>query len=335
MTHDAPLDDHYLALTALVTVGMQLFFFFIAASLRFDKVTDLAGSSNFLLLALLTLLDHGSFTTRQVLVTVLVCVWAVRLGAYLLYRVLRRGKDERFDEIRDSFFKFLFFWIFQMLWVWIVSLPVIYLNSIDVDPEFGTAADVVGLVLWIIGFLVEVEADRSKDAFNRDPANKGKFLASSVWAWSRHPNYFGEIVIWLGVFLMASSVFGEPGVTSHAYASVVSPLFTFVLLMFMSGVPPAEERYTKKFGHLPEYRDYVDRTSLLVPLPPALYSALPSAFKCLVCFEWPFYVRPRADQVAGDSAPLQRAAQGGGAGGGAGGDAGAGGGAGGDGSGGQ
>ena len=196
-----PGDDHHLALTGLVTVALQLVCFFIAYLLQFDKITDFAGSGNFVLLALLTFFVGGSgwaaggaaLNARAAILTALVVVTRVELALYLLYRVLMRGKDERFDAIRLNFVPFLVFWIFQMVWVWGVCLPVIFVNTEVSRAPLG-AADGVGIAMWAIGFVVQIVADVEKNTFRSNPANSGKCCDIGLWKWSRHPNYFGEIL---------------------------------------------------------------------------------------------------------------------------------------------
>jgi len=195
-----PADEHLLALTAIVTVVLQLFCFFVAYVAQFDKITDLAGSLNFVLIALLTFFV-GSFgegglslNVRAVVLTALVCIARLELAGFLLYRVLSRGKDDRFDVIRVNFFPFLGFWVFQMIWAWAVCLPVTFVNADHArGAPFGSASDIAGIVMWVVGFVVQVLADLQKDAFRGNPANAGKWCDVGVWKWSRHPNYFGEI----------------------------------------------------------------------------------------------------------------------------------------------
>lgn len=190
-----PFDDHLYGLTALVTVVLQLVCFAIAFLLQFDNITDLAGSANFILISLLTYFlsyDPSNLNPRAITITALSCITRFELAGFLLYRVLRRGGDERFDAIRMNFFPFLGFWVFQMLWAWVVSLPVTFVNSDPGRTPLG-AADAVGVAMFGIGFIVQVAADFQKDAFRADPENKGKWCDVGMWKWSRHPNYFGEI----------------------------------------------------------------------------------------------------------------------------------------------
>ncbi|KAF1737400.1 hypothetical protein CRV24_003018 [Beauveria bassiana] len=163
------LDNYYLAITAIVTVGFQLACFFVAYSCQFDKITDLAGGLNFTMLAVLTLALSGAGTDlhpRQLVVSLFMIAWSVRLAGFLFFRILKTGKDERFNDMRGKFLSFLGFWVFQMLWVWTVSLPVTLLNSPNVTryPQrpFGTGRDVAGVVLFAVGFVFEAGSDAYK-----------------------------------------------------------------------------------------------------------------------------------------------------------------------------
>lgn len=184
------LDDHYLLISLLVTVGMQASFFVIAAAMRFDKVTDFAGGTNFLLLAVLTLCLNGAYNARQIILTCLVGAWALRLSGFLLARILITGKDDRFDEIRNNLCKFAVFWTFQAVWVWTVSLPVVVSNAVSKDVDLH-ALDFVGYGIFALGLLIEAVADQTKFSFRQNPENKGKWCDRGLWRWSRHPNYWG------------------------------------------------------------------------------------------------------------------------------------------------
>eukprot|EP00050_Salpingoeca_kvevrii_P012222 m.21038 g.21038 ORF g.21038 m.21038 type:complete len:295 (+) comp3890_c0_seq1:69-953(+) len=283
------LDDRYLAITAIVTGGMQLFFYLIAATLKFDKLTDFAGGTNFVVLAVMTFLLNETYHTRQIILTAAVCLWGLRLSGFLLYRILKIGKDDRFDGTRENPIRFLIFWILQAAWVWIVSLPVTVVNSMDLDPDLEWR-DYLGIVLFAIGFLTEAVADQQKFNFKDDEANKGKFCDAGVWSWSRHPNYFGEILLWWGVFTIATAT-NDASKAEHdisIYYVIASPVFITLLLLFLSGIPGLEKSGLKKYGDKEEYHEYVRNTSILVPLPPIIYGNLPSIGKMFLC-EWPLY----------------------------------------------
>jgi len=270
----------FLLITLGFTIGLQLSFFAIAFTCKFDKVTDIAGTMNFVILAWLMFWLQGTYYARQIVVLALVSAWGFRLGFFLLSRVLKRGKDARFDQMREKFFPFLGFWLYQIVWVWTVSLPVTVLMGAKNDTSLS-GQDYVGWALWGIGFFFQVAADQSKMYFTDNPANKGKLLTTNVWSWSRHPNYFGEISMWLGIFLTSSAVYSAN--TKWAYFSITSPLLTYLLLMYLSGVKMAEDRYNQTFKNNQEWIDYRKRTSVLVPFPPCLFSRTP------YCLKWLFF----------------------------------------------
>lgn len=194
------LDDYYLAITLLVTIAYQLIGFSIAFTFKFDKLTDFMGGTNFVWLAIFTLALGGSTNARQIITSIMIMLWGARLSAFLLFRILKTGKDDRFDDKRDKFFPFLGFWVFQMLWVWTVSLPVTILNSPNVlrvrQPSFGKATDIIGIIIFVLAFLLEAIADIQKYRFKQGPGKQpGAVCDVGFFKWSRHPNYFGEIMV--------------------------------------------------------------------------------------------------------------------------------------------
>ncbi|RKF54652.1 putative 3-oxo-5-alpha-steroid 4-dehydrogenase protein [Golovinomyces cichoracearum] len=295
-------DDYYLAITLLMTVCYQLFFFSIAFSLKFDKLTDFAGGTNFALLAILTLLFGGKHHARQIVVSIFMILWALRLSMFLLFRIIKTGKDDRFDDKRDKFFPFLGFWIFQMLWVWIVSLPVTVLNSPGISqfpqPTFGTGRDIAGLILFIVGFSLESISDTLKYRFRSKRSDRSAFLKTGIFSWSRHPNYFGEILLQFSIFMIAISPAASHHLKGQAfsvlYATVLGPIFLTILLMFVSGLTlaerPAARRRYEEDQNWEEYAHYLNRTSILIPLPPSLYAKLPVLLKRTLFLEFPIYV---------------------------------------------
>ena len=301
------LDGYYLGLTAIITVAYQLVFFFVAYALQFDKLTDFAGGTNFVVLAVVTLAlgAHGSHgagpSARQLVVSLFLMAWALRLSGFLLFRIMRTGKDDRFDDMRSHFLPFLGFWVFQMAWVWAVSLPVTIINSPNVDAQsFGGARDAIGIVLFAMGFACEAVADAQRFVFRQHRAAPGDVCCTGLFAWSRHPNYFGEILLQFGIFTIVSTDAGGPN-KAAVYSSILGPLFLTALLFFVSGMnlserPAAAKRY--KAAHdgadgihaWAAYKAYLDRTSILVPLPPAVYAPLPTWVKRTLLLEFPIYV---------------------------------------------
>ncbi|XP_022092156.1 uncharacterized protein LOC110980115 [Acanthaster planci] len=284
-TYSYVIDEYNLAICAIVTVVMQTIFFIIAATCKFDKVTDFAGGSNFVVLALLTFFISQTYTARQIAVTILVCLWGIRLSGYLLYRIVKIGEDKRFDDIRGNILKFAGFWFFQALWVFSVSLPVIFINAVKTAfrSELG-ALDIIGIIFFVFGLVIETVADQQKFNFRNKAENKGKWCNVGLWYWSRHPNYLGEIILWLGIFLMSC------GVVMHCeWVVVISPIFIICILLFVSGVPMLEQKSDDRYGSRADYKEYKKQTSPIIFFPTSLYRSLPSIVKCLFLCEFPFY----------------------------------------------
>uniref|UniRef100_A0A7S4B4B3 Steroid 5-alpha reductase C-terminal domain-containing protein n=1 Tax=Chrysotila carterae TaxID=13221 RepID=A0A7S4B4B3_CHRCT len=273
------------------TCAMQLSCFVIAYLCKFDKITDLAGSANFVLVAVMTLLlaPEQPPTTRQIVVTCLVSACRVQLALWLFYRVLKRGKDDRFDEVRGNFFYFLAFWIWQILWVYVVSVSVIFINSSSDDPPLG-AWDYIGWITFAVGWVLQVAADLQKLRFRSDPANKRRVCTTGVWRLSRHPNYCGEVLIWWGIFIAGIPLYVKDPV---GFSTIVSPLFTMGVLLALTGIPQAEGQAAKRWfdgGDMQrQFEDYFASTPPLWLCPPAIYRQLPLALKRVLCFELPMY----------------------------------------------
>ena len=236
-------------------------FFAFAAARRTDVVTDLSYSLTFALLAVV-LLFAGAAEPVQVVASLLVVVWAARLGIYLFRRIMRTKVDHRFDGMRDQPLRFARFWLLQAITVAVVMLPVSYLLDQDDPPGLG-AWSIAGGAVWLAGLLIEAVADAQKAAFRAKEENRGRFVASGLWRYSRHPNYFGEMLVWWGLFLYV-----VPVLHGAAFAVVIGPVFITLLLLFVSGIPLLEKSADEKYGGDAAYRDYKRRTSILVPLPP-------------------------------------------------------------------
>ncbi|KAG6549943.1 hypothetical protein Mapa_008454 [Marchantia paleacea] len=288
-------DGIFLGITAGVTVLYQFSFFVVAAGFKFDKVTDFAGTTNFVVIAILTFLLRGTYYFRQVILTTFVIVWGLRLGLFLLLRILNWGEDKRFDDKRNDLCKFALFWVFQAIWVWTVSLPVTIVNSSARNPGIQ-AQDIVGWVMYAVGMIIEALADQSKLTFKNDPQNKGKWCDAGLWSWSRHPNYFGEMLLWWGIFVASTPVLDK-----GRWAVVAGPILLSCILLFLSGIPLLESSADKRYMSNANYRQYKKVTSILIPLPPAVYGNLPLWFKQLFLFEFPFY----SSKVTADEEQLQ------------------------------
>ena len=250
-----------IVLSFVIALALNGAFFAVAAARRTDVVTDLSYSLTFALLAVVLPLT-GAREPSQLIASLLVLLWAIRLGGYLFRRILRMKVDHRFDAMRDKPLRFARFWLLQAVAVAVIMLPVSYLLDRSGAPGFGAWA-VAGAAVWLGGLLIEAVADAQKSAFRSKDENRGRFIASGLWRYSRHPNYFGEILVWWGLFLYA-----VPFLEGAAFAVVVGPVFITVLLLFVSGIPLLERSADDKYGNDPAYRDYKRRTSILVPLPP-------------------------------------------------------------------
>ena len=195
------LDNYYLAITLLITIAYQLLGFSIAFTMKFDKLTDFMGGTNFIWLGIITLAMSGTTNPRQIITSIMIMLWGARLSGFLLFRILKTGKDDRFDDKRDKFFPFLGFWVAQMMWVWIVSLPVTILNSPAVlqypQPRFGKATDIIAIIIYILALTTESMSDVQKYLFKQSEQGKqpGAVCNVGFFKYSRHPNYFGEIMI--------------------------------------------------------------------------------------------------------------------------------------------
>ena len=248
-------------LSFLVSLAVNAAFFAIAATRKTDVVTDLSYSLSFAVLAIV-LPFLGAHEPVQLVAALLVLIWAARLGGYLFRRILRIKVDHRFDEMRDRPLRFARFWLLQAISVAVIMLPVSYLLGRDDPPGFGPWA-IAGAAIWLVGLVIEAVSDAQKSAFKAKDENRGRFITTGLWRYSRHPNYFGEMLVWWGLF-----VFAVPFLDGAAYAVVIGPVFITLLLLFVSGIPLLERSAEARYGDDPAYREYKRRTSILVPFPP-------------------------------------------------------------------
>jgi steroid 5-alpha reductase family enzyme len=217
---------------------------------RTEHYYDLTGSLTYISVTLVALLATDTRDTRTVIIAVLIMVWAGRLGSFLFARVKKAGKDGRFDRIKHDPLAFLMFWTIQGLWITFTAAAALAAMTSGAKVDFGIVS-LIGLVVWIAGFAIEVVADRQKTAFRADPANAGRFITEGLWSRSRHPNYFGEFLLWTGMAIIAA-----PALQGWQYITLLSPVFVFVLLNRVSGVPALEARADKKWGGEADYEAY-------------------------------------------------------------------------------
>jgi steroid 5-alpha reductase family enzyme len=250
------------ALSVGLAFLIQWLVFIPAFLLQTEKFFDLTGSITYITVTALAVLLSPVVDGRSILLLALVAVWAGRLGTYLFRRILKAGKDDRFDDIKPSFLRFLNTWTLQGLWVSFTLAAALAAITTTTRRGLGLFA-LAGFLVWLFGFTIEAISDLQKSRFRADPANKGKFIHTGLWAWSRHPNYFGEIVLWIGVAIIAL-----PVLRGWQWVALISPVFVALLLTRISGVPMLEKRADEKWGGQEDYEAYKERTPVLVPRPP-------------------------------------------------------------------
>ena len=223
---------------------------------------DLTGSLTYVSVTLLAILFTVDISLRDILLALFVWIWAFRLGSFLFIRVKKAGSDGRFDLMKKDFWWFLMTWTIQGLWVFLTLAMALAAITSDTKMAIDIFA-IVGTLIWIIGFSIEVIADQQKTNFKDDPANKDNFITVGLWSWSRHPNYFGEMVLWIGIAVIAF-----PVLIGWQLVALISPIFVIFLLTKISGITMLESRGYKKWKDDPAYIDYLEKTSVLVPFPP-------------------------------------------------------------------
>jgi steroid 5-alpha reductase family enzyme len=243
---------------------IQWLAFIPAYLLQSERFFDLTGSMTYISVTIIAVLFSPQVDGRSILLLILVVIWAARLGTFLFRRIRKAGKDARFDELKPSFFRFLNVWTLQGLWVTFTLAAALAAMTTTTRKELGWVA-LVGFLVWVFGFAIEVVADAQKSRFRADPENKGKFINSGLWARSRHPNYFGEIVLWIGVAIITL-----PILRGWQWVTLISPLFVTLLLTRISGVPMLEKRADEKWGGQEDYEAYKERTPVLIPRPFAI-----------------------------------------------------------------
>jgi steroid 5-alpha reductase family enzyme len=247
------------ALSVGIAFLIQWLAFIPAYFLQTEKFFDLTGSLTYISVTIIAVIFSKGADVRSILLAALVVIWAIRLGTFLFGRIRKAGKDDRFDEIKPSFFRFLNVWTIQGLWVTFTMAAALVAITTSARKELDGFA-IVGFLVWVFGFAIEVMADAQKSRFSANPENKGKFIQTGLWSRSRHPNYFGEIVLWVGVAIIAL-----PVLQGWQWVALISPLFVTFLLTRVSGVPLLENKADKKWGGQEDYEAYKKKTPVLIP----------------------------------------------------------------------
>ena len=247
----------------LIAFIIQWVAFIPAYAFQTEKFYDLTGTLTYLTVTWYALyMSSEKFTNLNVAsiaIVLLISLWAIRLGSFLFSRIHKDGEDKRFRTIKPSATQFFMTWTLQGLWVSLCSMCALT----AISSESGVVVNAfyyLGVGLFIYGFYTEVKADNEKSKFRSVPENRDKFITTGLWAKSRHPNYFGEIVLWAAI-----AVISLPSLSSLQYITLISPIFTYVLLVHVSGVRMLEARGQKKWGHLEEYKAYQKSTPMLFP----------------------------------------------------------------------
>ena len=245
--------------TAWYVLVIHWLAFIPALIFKTEKFYDLTGSICYAFSAIYVYLQsYGMFLSLSLFISLAILIWTLRLGSFLLKRVMDAGEDKRFRTIKTNPTQFFMTFNLSALWVVICSLCALTAVSngvLEVKPIFY-----MGLLIFIIGFLIEVIADNQKTAFRAVPENANSFITTGLWSVSRHPNYFGEVTLWLGIAMMSL-----PYLEGVQYWTLISPIFSFVLIYYVSGVRMLEARANVKWGENKEYLDYVKKTPIFFP----------------------------------------------------------------------
>jgi len=243
---------------ALAAVLAQWIAFGLAWRLKSEQFFDLLGSTTFAIVVLIAVLcSRSRLGLLDIALTFAVCLWAFRLGSFLVVRVRSVGSDRRFNEMKKDFSWFLMTWTLQATWVVVTTAPVVTVIGDGNSQPFGPV-EIVGLLAWVVGFLIEIVADEQKKRFRL--SGNDTYIRTGLWNRSRHPNYFGEILLWSGLTLAAF-----PSLAGFQLVTLISPLFVWTLLTKISGVPMLEGKAEHKWGDDPSYIDYKSKTPLLIP----------------------------------------------------------------------
>ena len=246
---------------AIILAFLIHWILFIPAFLfKTEKFFDLSGSFTYVSVMIYVVYSKNKFFDQigGIILASLIILWAIRLGSFLFFRIKKAGEDKRFREIKTSFFRFFMVWTISGMWVSLCSMcaltAISSANGVHMNPLFY-----IGSIIFLFGFILEIVADNQKTKFRKDPKNKDKFINTGLWARSQHPNYVGEITLWGGIAIISCS-----SLVGWQYISLISPIFTYILLVYISGVPQLKDSGQKKWGHLDSYKEYLKNTPTLI-----------------------------------------------------------------------
>lgn len=245
----------------IISFLLQWTLFIPAYFFQTEKFYDISGSINYI--SIVAYIYYNNYTSNgfnlgNLILSFLIFIWAIRLGIFLFLRIKKDGEDKRFRTIKTSPTKFFMTWTLQGTWVSICSLCALTGISSDTGIIINNFF-FVGLAFFILGFFIEIVADTQKTIFRKNPKNKNTFINVGLWSYSRHPNYLGEISLWTGISIISFS-----SLSNWQFATLISPIFTYVLLVYVSGVKLLEASGEKKWGHLKSYKEYIEKTPRLL-----------------------------------------------------------------------
>jgi steroid 5-alpha reductase family enzyme len=249
----------------LIAYIIQWIAFIPAYLFQTEKFYDLTGSITYL--TVVTYVSYHSYASMNVnmasiVLAACILLWTIRLGSFLFMRIHKAGEDKRFREIKPAPTRFFMTWTLQGMWVSICSMCALTAIA-STNGVVQNSLFFIGLLVFVVGFVFEIIADMQKSNFRKNPKHKDQFIQEGLWAYSRHPNYFGEITLWTGIAIMSLS-----SLSGGQYITLISPLFTYLLLVYVSGVRLLEISGKEKWGHLESYQNYVNRTPSLFPTYP-------------------------------------------------------------------
>lgn len=246
--------------TFIVILVLQIIFFVYAALKKTDKVTDLSYGLTFIIACVITYILNIEYSSLfKTILVLLLSLWGIRLSVYLFIRILKTGKDKRFDGVREDFKRFASFWLLQAISIFIILLPTTYILISDQN-MFLNWISYIGLILALLGITIEGVADYQKFVFKNEVKNNGKWISTGLWKYSRHPNYLGEIMMWVGVFLYCLLY-----INGFGLITILSPIYISVLLIWVSGIPTLEKEYDKRYKDNRKYKEYKRKIGKFFP----------------------------------------------------------------------
>jgi steroid 5-alpha reductase family enzyme len=244
-----------------IAYSIQWLLFLPAYIFQTEKFYDLSGGLTYITVVIFSLVatSDEAINPASLIIAIFIVIWAIRLSSFLFLRISKDGEDKRFRSIKPNLTQFFMTWTLQGMWVSLCSMCA--LTAINTGRlEIMNIFFILGACIFIIGLYIEIKADNQKSRFRSIPENRDRFITEGLWSKSRHPNYFGEILLWSGVAVMSVSA-----LEGLQYITLISPIFTYLLLVHVSGVRMLEARANIKWGQDPEYKNYVENTPMLFP----------------------------------------------------------------------